>query len=97
MSDIWLNLRTALPEQSVAIIGLVTDAAEKLGIPIFIVGATARDIIFAHVFNVRIYRETTDIDFGIAVESWEQFERIRDELTGPEKFRIDRKVYHRLW
>ncbi len=97
MSDTWLNLRTVLPEQNIAIIDLVTGAAEKLGIALFIVGATARDIIFAHVFNVSIYRETTDIDFGIAVESWEQFERIRDELTGPEKFRIDRKVYHRLW
>lgn len=97
MSDTSLNLQKSLPEQNIAIIKLVVEAAEKLRIPLFIVGATARDIIFAHVFEVKIYRETADIDFGVAVESWSQFEQIKGELIGPNKFRIDEKVSHRLW
>lgn len=97
MSDTSLNLQKSLPEKNNLIISLVVEAAEKLNIPVFIVGATARDIIFAHVFKVEIYRETSDIDFGVAVESWQKFEQIKAELISPEKFRIDRKISHRLW
>lgn len=97
MSDTSLSLQESLPERTNSIIKLVVEAAEKLSIPAFIVGATARDIIFSHVFKVKIYRETSDIDFGVAVESWEQFEQIKAELISPEKFRIDQKISHRLW
>ena len=40
----------------------------------FVAGATARDLILVNVHGLRPGRATRDIDFGIAVESWEQFE-----------------------
>lgn len=97
MTDILPSLQNQLPEKNIEIIRSVASAAERLQISMFIVGATARDIIFAHVYNVRIYRETTDIDFGIAVESWAQYERLKKDLTENEKFRVDNKAAHRLW
>ena len=97
MSDTWLNLQKQLPEQNLEIINSVVATAEKLKIPLFIVGATARDIIFGYAHNVKIYRETTDIDFAIAVESWERYETIKKELIETENFRQDKKVDHRLW
>lgn len=97
MSDTSLNLQKQLPERNIEIVRLVVTAAESLEIPAFIVGATARDIIFGHVYNVRIYRETTDIDFGVAVENWEQFERLKRRLIETEEFRADSKAEHRLW
>lgn len=97
MSDTWLNLQKQLPEQNIKIIKAVVTAAEKLEIPIFIVGAIARDIIFGYVYHVKIYRETTDIDFAIAVESWKQYTTIKKQLIETANFRQDNKVDHRLW
>lgn len=97
MSDTLLNLQKQLPEKNLEIVRLVVTAAESLGIPVFIVGATARDIIFGHVYKVQIYRETVDIDFGVAVENWNQFERLKASLVKTKEFRIDGKIEHRLW
>ncbi len=97
MNDTSLNLRKQLPEKNIEIVRLVITAAESLEISAFIVGATARDIIFGHVYNVPIYRETTDIDFGVAVENWAQFERLKKNLVEAEEFRADSKAEHRLW
>lgn len=97
MSNTLLNLQTELPERNVEIVRLVINAAESLEIPAFIVGATARDIIFAHVYNIPVYRETTDIDFGIAVESWEKYELLKKTLIENEHFRPDNKQEQRLW
>lgn len=97
MTDILPKLQNQLPKKNLEIVRSVVLSAERLGIPVFIVGAMARDIIFAHVYNIRIYRETTDIDFGIAVESWEQYERLKKDLIDNDNFRGDKKATHRLW
>lgn len=97
MTNTLPSLRKQIPERNLEIINSVVSAAERLRIPVFIVGATARDIIFAHVYNVRIYRETTDIDFGIATESWAQYERLKKDLIDHESFRVDKTATHRLW
>lgn len=97
MTDTLPNLQKQLPEKNIEIVRLVIAAAERLEIPTFIVGAAARDIIFGHIYNVEIYRETTDIDFGIAVESWAQYERLKRTLIEAGEFRADDKVEHRLW
>lgn len=97
MTDTLLSLRKQLPERHLEIIRSVASSAKRLQISMFIVGATARDIIFSHIYKVKIYRETTDIDFGIAVEDWAQYERLKKDLTENEKFRVDSKATHRLW
>ncbi len=97
MTDTLPNLQKQLPEKNIEIVRLVIAAAERLEIPAFIVGAAARDIIFGHIYNVEIYRETTDIDFGIAVESWARYGRLKHTLIEAGEFRADNKVGHRLW
>jgi predicted nucleotidyltransferase len=97
MTDTLPNLRKQLPKRILEILKLVVTAAGELNIPVFVVGATARDIILGHVYNVRIRRATEDIDFGIAVESWSQYERLKQILVENGKFRADRKATHRLW
>lgn len=97
MSDTLLILRKRLPENIVEILSLVTTAADQLHVSSFIVGATARDIILEYVYKAGIRRATEDVDFGVAVESWEQYERLKKALTENGDFRIDNKIEQRLW
>lgn len=97
MTDISLKLQKQIPENILETLTSVTTIAGDLQIPAFIVGATARDIILEYVYRAGIRRATDDIDFGVAVESWEQYERLKAALISTGKFRADNKMEQRLW
>jgi predicted nucleotidyltransferase len=61
-----------------------------------VVGATARDLILVNVHGLRPGRTTRDIDFGIAVESWDQFARLKEGLVGTGAFTSDPRMLQRL-
>jgi predicted nucleotidyltransferase len=56
----------------------------------FLAGATARDLILVNVHGLRPGRATRDIDFGIAVENWAQFEILRERLVATNQFLASR-------
>lgn len=58
----------------------------------FVAGATARDLILVNVHGLRPGRATRDIDFGIAIDGWEQFARLKELLAATDEFVPDRKV-----
>jgi predicted nucleotidyltransferase len=62
----------------------------------FVAGATARDLILVNVHGLRPGRATRDIDFGIAVESWDQFARLKERLIATGDFQPDRGAHQRL-
>src|SRR5579863_8303356 len=62
----------------------------------FVAGATARDIIMVHVHGLRPGRATRDIDFGIAVESWDHFARLKEGLIATGDFQSDLRALQRL-
>jgi predicted nucleotidyltransferase len=62
----------------------------------FVAGATARDLILVNVHGLRPGRATRDIDFGIAVESWNQFARLKESLVATGDFASDRRALQRL-
>jgi predicted nucleotidyltransferase len=65
-------------------------ATSAQDIPSFVVGAFARDIIMmAHGIDIK--RATEDIDFGIKVKSWEQFQQLKDSLINTKQFKPDKK------
>jgi predicted nucleotidyltransferase len=64
--------------------------------PYFVAGATARDLILVNVHGLRPGRATRDIDFGIAVESWDHFARLKDGLVATGDFESDRRAMQRL-
>lgn len=97
MSDTSLTLQKRLPENVVEILTLVTNVTDEMNIPSFVVGATARDLILEYVYRTGIRRATKDIDFGVAVESWAHYERLKNALTATGKFRSDTKIEQRLW
>jgi len=50
------------------------------------VGATARDIILEHQFDIDTRRATLDIDIGIFISEWDQFETLKNELIRSTRF-----------
>lgn len=58
----------------------------SLDIPFFIVGATARDFILEHCFNIKAPRMTKDIDIGIRIADWDQFKKLSEALLANGNF-----------
>jgi predicted nucleotidyltransferase len=70
-------------------------ATSAQDISFFVVGAFARDIIMmAH--GIAIKRATEDIDFGIQVTSWEQFQQLKASLINTQLFKPDKKQQQRI-
>lgn len=96
MSNISLNLSNRLPDQQVNIIRQVVHAANSGGLDLFIVGAQARDLLLQYIYDLPVHRATNDIDFGIIVESWNKFTKLRDDLIVDKKFQPHRTMRQRL-
>lgn len=55
-------------------------AANYLKTRYVLAGAMAREILLKHVFGLAPGRRTLDVDFGVAVQDWEQFQRLKSAL-----------------
>jgi predicted nucleotidyltransferase len=65
-------------------------------IPFFVVGAFARDLIMAMAHGIEVKRATEDIDCGVQVKSWEQFEQLKTSLINTGQFKPDAKQQQRI-
>jgi len=74
----------------------INQVARKCDTKYFLAGATAREIMLRHVFGRGPGRRTLDVDFGIAVESWEQFESLKSALINQADFVCHQKQKQRL-
>lgn len=80
----------------VALLREVTAAASASGIPWFVGGASARDILLTHVHDIESTRATADIDIGISIESWDSHEALRMALIASGHFEQPGNATHRL-
>jgi predicted nucleotidyltransferase len=71
-------------------------ACRQLGIDFLIVGATARIILLEHVLGMAPGRATRDVDFAVAVDSWDSFEKLRQALKATGCFTPSDKAAQRL-
>lgn len=92
-----LQLKRAIDGVTVAIIREIHIAAAALGHRAMLVGATARIILVENVFGLSTGRATRDVDFAFAMETWEQFETLRQRLVDKHGFVEDVRVHHRLY
>jgi predicted nucleotidyltransferase len=95
MSDA-LILKTPLPAGHRVLLHLMERVALAFGLRYFVVGATARDILMYHLHGLPINRASPDIDFAMAIESWDTFGRVKASLLSEPGFRSDPKIIHRL-
>lgn len=95
MSKNLLNLSEKIDPLRIEIIEIISRIAQKADIPFFIVGATARDVILTNGYDIQTTRATVDIDLGIRVSEWNQFELLKKILIETGKFELSNKP-HRL-
>lgn len=96
MMNISLDLSNKIPQQMIKTLQKVTNTAEKLDIPIFLIGATAREFVLQYGYKLPKTTQTRDIDFGVAVADWQEYENLKQELAKTGDFSLDSKASHRL-
>ena len=81
-----------------AIATVLTDLAKLAAdseVEFLIVGAMARDLILDYGFGIKAGRATRDIDFGIRVADWQEFERLA-QLLKDRNWRCPERQQHRF-
>jgi predicted nucleotidyltransferase len=86
-----------LDPTALEILRTVTGEAAAAGIECMIVGATARDILLTHLIGIPPRRATYDVDFAVAVESWEQFEQLKSRLSERQGYDASERMKQRLY
>ena len=87
MKNILIDISGKLDNSYIDVIKEIKKIADSLGIPFFIIGALARDIIMEYFYKIKAPRMTSDIDLGIKVSNWEQFEELINKIKLTNKFK----------
>jgi len=80
-------------DELIPIIGEITQVADSLGIPFFVIGAAARDLILKHGYGLGSSRATIDLDLAIQVENWEKYNILSAVLLETGPFSEDRSPH----
>ena len=83
-------------ELTVEIVREIEKVSKVLDLELLLVGAQAKVILLENIHGLNPGRATADIDFAFAVESWDQFNQIKQSLIATGKFRELPKVKQRL-
>jgi predicted nucleotidyltransferase len=75
-----INITGKLPGGLVELYQIINEHANALAIHYLVVGAMARDIVLVHGYGAKVERGTRDVDFGIQVQTWDQFEQLKARL-----------------
>lgn len=95
MKNISFDLSGKIDPDTIDVLLAIKEAADSLSIAFFVVGAAARDMILEHCYNVTPHRATLDIDLGVDVADWDQFNELSKALISTGKF-SDTKESQRL-
>jgi predicted nucleotidyltransferase len=92
LKDISSKLETSLVE----VFEKIHNAADLLKINFFCIGATALLILVKYYYEKKIrLRSTKDVDFGIMIDNWDSFDKLKNILI--EKFGFNEtEVIHRV-
>jgi predicted nucleotidyltransferase len=86
MKNISFDLSGKIEKPVVDVLYTLQKVAGSLGIPLFVVGASARDFTLRHHYGIEPRRKTGDIDLGVDVASWEQFKTLFESLVSTGQF-----------
>ncbi len=81
-----LRLRTPLRPSWVALLRLLDSILRERQIRYLLAGGNAREILLVHVHGCQPGRVTTDLDFGVIVSDWAQFQALKDALNATGHF-----------
>lgn len=97
MNKNLLDLSGKIDDFTLGLFETTATIAESLSVPFFVVGATARDMILVHGYNIQTIRATHDIDFGVQVSDWDQYRRLKEGLVATGKFRSTNEAQSLLY
>lgn len=86
MMNTSLKLQRKIPETLCDVLEEIRSIAEERGYDIFVIGATARDLILDYGAGKRPERTTGDVDFGVAVRDWEEYLEMKTSLISTGRF-----------
>ncbi|MDR1883390.1 MAG: nucleotidyl transferase AbiEii/AbiGii toxin family protein [Prevotella sp.] len=74
----------------------LVDCFDTIGLPFYVIGATARDIIIRQLIDIASQRRTQDLDIAIAIPDWDKFEAVSKILiaAGLEKSVHQHQRFH---
>lgn len=96
MTAISLDLTGKLDPAHERVLRDVAEAAAAHGIPFFVVGAFARDLILELHYSLPVQRATNDIDLGLQVNFWEEFTQLKIALMQTQTYHADPRQPQRL-
>ncbi len=96
MKNTLVDISGKLPEGLVQLYADIRSHANALDIDILVVGAMARDLVLVHGYDASIERGTRDVDFGVSVQSWDDFELLRKRLLA-SGYVMDEKLPHSFY
>jgi predicted nucleotidyltransferase len=73
------------------ILEAISNIAASLNIPVFVVGAAARDIILYYGYGIEMHRATEDVDLAVMVEDWDKFAQLKEAIMGTGIFNQERE------
>ncbi len=97
MTNISYNLSGRIDPVLVKILRLVQQESDSRGVLFFVVGATARDIVLNHCHAIRSYRQTRDLDIGVEVAGWDEFQQLSGALIANGRFTAGRAPYRLMY
>lgn len=91
-----LDLSGKLPPEQVAVFRLINEITKREHVPFFVVGAKARDLVLLYAYGIPQQRATNDIDFGLLMSGWDEFNRLKGAMLATGKFIAHPRMEHRL-
>jgi predicted nucleotidyltransferase len=95
MNTILLDISEKIKPHNYAVLTAVYRSTQKLGIEFIVVGAGVRDFILSDGYGISTPVATYDVDIGVYVSSWAEFEKLINLLIADENF-IKTNYEHRL-
>jgi predicted nucleotidyltransferase len=92
MNNALLDLSGKIDGALLDLFEALTRVALSEGARFFVVGAMARDLILVHGYNLHVRRATEDVDVGICVANWQEFDKLRQGLLDTGDFEASREV-----
>ena len=93
MKNTCVNIAGKLSPGLVELYSDINEHAKELAVDFLVVGAMARDLVLVHGFGSKIERGTRDLDFGINVASWDEFNALRESLLQAGYEQDTRKIH----
>lgn len=92
-----LNISGKINEPIIKVYELITEVANQNNVKFFVIGATARDMVFEYGYGITVSRATRDIDLAVQIATWAEFQNLKNALIATGQFAVSKmmqRVYY---